>query len=104
MVYGPVLTLTAVLRFRPRNILTFDVCRWERTRLGMSNDGARAAFVEAFFEVAGPKIKKVSVAIEVICVAGSFWGLRSAPWYRLRGPWMLLHSLMTRYLFRDVLG
>lgn len=67
IVYGPVLTLTAVLRFRPRNILTFDVCRWERTRLGMSNDGARAAFVEAFFEVAGPKIKKVSVAIEVIC-------------------------------------
>lgn len=31
----------------------------------MSNDGARAAFVEAFFEVAAPKAKKVSVAIEV---------------------------------------
>lgn len=33
----------------------------------MSNDGARAAFVEAFFEVAAPKAKKISVAIEVIC-------------------------------------
>lgn len=31
----------------------------------MSNDGARAAFVEAFFEVVAPKVKQVSVAIEV---------------------------------------
>lgn len=37
----------------------------------MSNDGARAAFVEAFFEVAGPKVKKVSVAIEVCQVVSS---------------------------------
>lgn len=31
----------------------------------MSNDGARAAFVGAFFEVAAPKVKKVSADIEV---------------------------------------
>lgn len=31
----------------------------------MSNDGARAAFVGAFFEVVAPKIKKVSADIEV---------------------------------------
>lgn len=31
----------------------------------MSNDGARAAFVGAFFEVAAPKVKRVSLAIEV---------------------------------------
>lgn len=32
----------------------------------MSNDGARAAFVGAFFEVAAPKVKKVSADIEVL--------------------------------------
>lgn len=36
-----------------------------RTRLGMSGDGALAAFVGAFYEVVAPKVKQVSVAIEV---------------------------------------
>lgn len=31
----------------------------------MSNDGARAAFVGAFYEVVAPKIKQASVSIEV---------------------------------------
>lgn len=39
--------------------------RARRMRLGMSNDGARAAFVAAFYEVAAPKIKQTSLAIEV---------------------------------------
>ncbi|CBJ27230.1 conserved unknown protein [Ectocarpus siliculosus] len=37
-----------------------------RDRLGMSKDGARAAFVGAFFEVVAPNIQEVSVAIEAL--------------------------------------
>ncbi|CAM9821657.1 unnamed protein product [Ectocarpus sp. 6 AP-2014] len=37
-----------------------------RDRLGMSKDGARAAFVGAFFEVVAPSIQDVSVAIEAL--------------------------------------
>lgn len=31
----------------------------------MSSEGARAAFIEAFYEVIAPKVKQISVAIEV---------------------------------------
>ncbi|CAM9949088.1 unnamed protein product, partial [Laminaria digitata] len=44
-------------------ILVLDTLR---IRLGMSNDGARAAFVAAFYEVAAPKIKQTSLAIETL--------------------------------------
>ncbi|CAB1098104.1 unnamed protein product [Ectocarpus sp. CCAP 1310/34] len=37
-----------------------------RDRLGMSKDGARAAFVGAYFEVVAPNIQEVSVAIEAL--------------------------------------
>lgn len=33
----------------------------------MSNDGARAAFVEAFYEVVAPSVEDISVSIEVSC-------------------------------------
>ncbi|CAM9275179.1 unnamed protein product [Ectocarpus fasciculatus] len=42
------------------------VLETSRARLGMSKDGARAAFVGAFFEVVAPSIKEVSVAIEAL--------------------------------------
>ena len=39
-----------------------------RTRLGMSIDGARGAFVRAFYEVVAPKVKQVAEDIEVLSV------------------------------------
>lgn len=45
--------------------VTFAQLFFSRARLSMSQDGARAAFVGAFFEVVAPNIKEVSVAIEV---------------------------------------
>lgn len=68
----------------------------------MSNDGARAAFVEAFFEVAGPKVKKVSVAIEVcqVCLFREVsrpFVLAPAPWQLLRGLRRLRYSVGDAY-------